>query len=79
MDFKTNNNNATFGPEITIFTGMMKDERPKKIDYNVGDLIESRMESTIGTCTGFCYADTCVMIDGKCYGGKYYFRRVTSH
>lgn len=47
------------------------------INYKVGDVIESKSENTKGICTGFCHGDTCVMIDGKCYGGKSYFRKAT--
>ncbi len=45
------------------------------LDYNIGDTIINDAGNTLGVCTGFRHNDTCVDIDGKCYGGKYYFHK----
>jgi hypothetical protein len=48
-----------------------------KIDYSIGDTIVSKTFSgkPIGICTGFRHNDTCIDIDGTCWGGKYYFMK----
>jgi len=45
------------------------------IDYVIGDTVTSHdnQNKEIGVCTGFIHDDTCVLIDGKCWGGKGYF------
>ncbi len=45
------------------------------IDYQIGDKICSNHnpDKIIGICTGFVHNDTCIEIDGKCWGGKDYF------
>jgi len=45
------------------------------IDYSIGDTLMNDESKIIGVCTGFRHADTCVDIDGKCWGGKYYFHK----
>lgn len=45
------------------------------INYTIGDKVCSydNPYKIIGTCTGFVHNNTCIEIDGKCWGGKYYF------
>ena len=45
------------------------------INYQIGDKVCSALspDVIIGTCTGFMHDDTCIQIDGKCWGGKNYF------
>ncbi len=46
------------------------------IDYQIGDKVMSKTEQKeLGTCTGFRHNNTCVDIDGKCWGGKVYFQK----
>ena len=46
------------------------------IDYEIGDKITSiDNPKVIGTCTGFMHDNTCVTMNNKCWGGKYYFRK----
>lgn len=47
------------------------------IDYNIGDEIVSKENPNkiLGVCTGFRHSDTCIDIDGKCWGGKEYFMK----
>jgi hypothetical protein len=47
------------------------------IDYNVGDSLVSKENPNkeIGICTGFRHNDTCVEINGKCWGGRNYFMK----
>lgn len=47
------------------------------IDYKIGDKVASihNPDSIIGTCTGFTHDDSCILIDGNCWGGKYYFTK----
>ena len=47
------------------------------IDYNIGDTLvsKSNRNKEIGICTGFIHNDTCVEIDGKCWGGRIYFMK----
>lgn len=45
------------------------------IDYCIGDIVMNDNGTIIGKCTGFAHDDTCIKIDGKCWGGKYYFHR----
>lgn len=46
-----------------------------KIDYKINDILVSKynVNKEIGVCTGFLHNNTCVEINGKCYGGKNYF------
>ena len=48
-----------------------------EINYNIGDTLVSkdRPNHEIGICTGFRHNDTCVDINGECYGGKTYFMK----
>jgi hypothetical protein len=52
----------------------------KKINYTIGDKVASihNPDKVIGTCTGFIHNDTCIMIDEKCWGGKYYFTKINN-
>jgi len=45
------------------------------INYKIGDMVCSydNPDKIIGICTGFVHKDTCIEIDGKCWGGKDYF------
>jgi|LakMenEpi03Aug12_release.lakeMendotaPanAssembly.Ray.scaffolds.fasta_scaffold530376_3 hypothetical protein len=47
------------------------------VDYNVGDTLVSKdnPNKEIGICTGFTHENTCVEINGKCFGGKTYFMK----
>ena len=47
------------------------------IDYKIGDKVVAKglPNNILGICTGFVHNDTCVEIDGVCYGGKYHFQR----
>ena len=47
------------------------------IDYNIGDEIVSKdnQDKIIGICTGFMHNNTCIQIDGKCWGGRIYFMK----
>jgi hypothetical protein len=47
------------------------------IDYKIGDEVVSKENPTkvIGKCTGFVHNNTCIEIDGKCYGGRTYFMK----
>lgn len=49
----------------------------KIINYQIGDKISSYSypDKIIGTCTGFVHNNTCIEIDGKCWGGKNYFMK----
>lgn len=48
-----------------------------EINYKIGDKIVSKMfpNKEIGICTGFIDNDTCILIDGKCFGGKEFFMK----
>ena len=49
---------------------------PVKINYTIGDVVMSSVDlKQLGTCTGFTDDNTCILIDGKCQGGKYYFEK----
>lgn len=43
------------------------------LDYEIGDKIMNDTGKYLGVCTGFTHNDTCILINGKCWGGKYYF------
>jgi hypothetical protein len=45
------------------------------INYTIGDYIVAKEEpmKIIGKCTGF--KDGCILIDGRNYGGKYFFMK----
>lgn len=45
------------------------------IDYVIGDKLMNDNGKIIGICTGFRGNNNCVDIDGKCWGGKYYFHK----
>ncbi len=45
------------------------------IDYKEGDVLINDSGVELGVCTGFTHEDTCVLIDGKCWGGKFYFHK----
>ena len=47
------------------------------IDYKIGDYVSRKdsPEILLGVCTGFKHANTCIVIDFECYGGKNYFRK----
>jgi hypothetical protein len=47
------------------------------VNYKIGDTLVSKdnPNKEIGICTGFRHNNTCVEIDGKCYGGKDYFMK----
>lgn len=47
------------------------------INYKIGDKVVSKEEPNkiLGTCTGFTHGNTCILIDGKCWGGKEYFMK----
>jgi hypothetical protein len=47
------------------------------INYNIGDVLVSicNPNNEIGICTGFTHCNTCVLIDGKCWGGKTFFMK----
>ena len=45
------------------------------LDYIIGDTLMNNEGEPIGICTGFRHNNTCVDIDGKCWGGKYYFHK----
>jgi hypothetical protein len=46
-----------------------------QINYQIGDRVVSyhNPDKILGTCTGFVHNDTCIEIDGKCWGGIDYF------
>ena len=47
------------------------------VNYKAGDEVVS-MENpykVLGICTGFTHDNTCILIDGKCWGGKVYFEK----
>ena len=44
-------------------------------DYELGDTLMNDSGKPVGVCTGFSHDDTCVDIDGRCWGGKYYFHK----
>jgi len=49
---------------------------PAKINYSIGDVVMSSIDiKPLGICTGFTDDNTCILIDGKCWGGKYYFEK----
>lgn len=52
-------------------------KKEETIDYEMGDEIVSKINpnKVIGKCTGFRHSDTCIDVDGKCYGGKHYFMK----
>jgi len=85
----TNGNNTYLYKNGSIVLPLSNDERFKNImeeylksldaiDYKIGDKVASKeaIYCTIGTCTGFTDDDKCIMIDGKCWGGKTYFTKV---
>lgn len=45
------------------------------INYKIGDEVVSieNPNKILGVCTGFTHDNTCILIDGKCWGGKEYF------
>jgi hypothetical protein len=47
------------------------------INYKIGDDVVAKDNPTkvIGKCTGFAHNDTCIEIDGSCWGGKYFFMK----
>ncbi len=47
------------------------------INYKIGDDIvaKEQPEKVIGKCTGFTHNDDCILIDGQCWGGKYFFMK----
>lgn len=47
------------------------------VNYEIGDEIVSKDNpfKIIGKCTGFIHNETCVEIDGACWGGKFYFEK----
>lgn len=47
------------------------------INYQIGDDVVAKDHPTkvIGKCTGFAHNDTCIEIDGSCWGGKYFFMK----
>ena len=47
------------------------------IDYEIGDVLVriDNPNEEIGVCTGFTHNNTCVCIDGSCFGGKQYFMK----
>ena len=47
------------------------------INYKIGDEVVPKDEpmKVYGKCTGFTHDDTCILIDGKCFGGKYFFMK----
>ena len=47
------------------------------IDYAIGDEIVNKdsPDKIIGICTGFLHNETCIVIDGSCYGGRTYFMK----
>jgi hypothetical protein len=47
------------------------------IDYKIGDILVNKdnPNKEIGKCTGFLHNNTCVEIDGKCYGGRIFFMK----
>lgn len=49
---------------------------PAKINYAIGDVVMSSVDlKPLGTCTRFTHDNTCILIDGKCWGGKFYFEK----
>ena len=47
------------------------------INYKIGDEIVSihNPNNILGICTGFTDDGHCILINGKCWGGKYYFMK----
>ena len=47
------------------------------IEYDIGDKVTSKdnPNRVIGVCTGFTLDNTCILIDGKVWGGKSYFKK----
>ena len=44
------------------------------LDYEIGDFVMNDRGQKLGKCTGF--DGGCILIDGKCWGGMYYFHKV---
>ena len=61
----------------TIFSSAADWMYETGINYQVGDDIvaKEQPEKVIGKCTGFSDDDTCIVIDGKVWGGKYFFMK----
>ena len=68
----TNDSNEAENPAFLVGAVM---PRFSDIDYNIGDTLVSREKPNkeIGICTGFRHNDTCVDINGQCWGGRTYF------
>ena len=50
------------------------------IDYKIGDIVSSYNDDRdIGVCTGFTHDNTCIVINFKVFGGKYYFKRSSNY
>ena len=47
------------------------------VNYKIGDEIVSveNPNKILGVCTGFTEDNTCVLINGSCWGGKQYFMK----
>ena len=47
------------------------------INYKIGDKVvsENNPDKVLGICTGFAHDNSCIEIDGKCWGGKNYFMK----
>jgi hypothetical protein len=47
------------------------------INYTIGDEVVAKdiPHKVIGKCTGFAHNDTCIEINGSCWGGKYFFMK----
>ena len=47
------------------------------VNYKIGDEIVAKEHPThvISKCTGFVHNNTCIEINGKCWGGKYFFKK----
>jgi hypothetical protein len=47
------------------------------IDYKINDYVVAKEEPTkvLGRCSGFTHDNTCILIDGACFGGKDFFMK----
>lgn len=47
------------------------------INYKIGDDICDKDNpcKVLGKCTGFTHDESCILVDGECFGGKYFFMK----
>lgn len=61
----------------TIFSSAADWMYETGVNYEIGDDIVAKdhPEKVIGKCTGFTHNNECILIDDKCWGGKYFFMK----